>query len=32
LARFRRFDIARDDTAVRAGALDAAEIDVRVFR
>jgi hypothetical protein len=32
LTRFRRLDIAGDDAAVRAGALDAAEIDVRVFR
>jgi hypothetical protein len=32
LARFRRFDIAGDDAAVRAGALDASKFDVRVFR
>ena len=32
LARFCRLDIAGDDAAVRAGALDAAEFDVGVFR
>jgi hypothetical protein len=32
LARSCRLDIAGDDAAVRASALDAAKINVRVFR
>jgi len=32
LTRFGRLDVAGDDAAVRAGALDAGEFDAGVFR